>query len=138
MTKFYRILEHTADIGFEAYGATEEEALENSAYALVSIITNPEQIKPEKTKSIAISADDREQMLIRYLNEILYVIDGESFVPAQVKVKRSGETTLYADLYGELRSDELETRTDVKAITYHQLEFRRSDKGYTIRVFVDI
>ncbi len=134
----FRILEHTADIGFEAYGETEEEVLANAALALVSIITDPETIKIEDEKTIEVSADDREHMLVRYLNEVLYVIDGESFLPAKAVITRENDYTLRAVLHGETRSDIHDVRTDVKAITYHQLTFEKTGTGYVIRVFVDI
>lgn len=138
MADTYRILEHTADIGFEAYGATKEQALEHAGIALLSIITDPDKILIRQQKTIEINADDRQQLLVRYLNEVLYLIDGESFLPARVKVSLQGDTTLQAVLHGEKRTDIHEIRTDVKAITYHQLRFERSGDGYVIRIFVDI
>lgn len=138
MADTYRILEHTADIGFEAYGATREQALEHAGIALLSIITDPDKVFIRQQKTIEITADDRQQLLVRYLNEILYLIDGESFLPAKIKVSLQGDTSLHAVLDGETRTDNHEIRTDVKAITYHQLRFERSNDGYVIQIFVDI
>ena len=138
MVENFRILEHIADTGFEAYGESEEEALANAAVALVSIITDPEQIKIDGEKTIEVEGDDREHLVVRYLNELLYVIDGESFLPAKAEVTLGGGHTLKAVLSGETRTGGHDVRTDVKAITYHQLAFQRTETGYIIRVFVDI
>lgn len=138
MTESFQILEHTADIGFEAYGGTEPEVFANAAIALVSIITDPEQIAIRDEKTIHVDADDREQLLVRYLNEVLYVIDGESFLPAKVRITLHDNYALSAVLSGEVRAEHHDVRTDVKAITYHQLAFRETGTGYSIRVFVDI
>jgi SHS2 domain-containing protein len=134
----FRILEHTADIGFEAFGKNENDVLANATLALVSLITDPKRVKSEERKYIDIKADDREQLLVRYLNEVLYLIDGESFVPAHAEVTFIDNTSLRAEFIGEKRSDRHDIRTDVKAITYHQLAFEKTDNGYRIRVFVDI
>lgn len=134
----FRILEHTADIGFEAYGETEEETLANASMALVSIITDPDSIKIVDSKTVEVKADDNEQLLVRYLNEVLYIIDGESFLPAKATVQREKDFSLRAVLHGETRTALHDVRTDVKAITYHQLKFEKTDSGYVIRVFVDI
>jgi SHS2 domain-containing protein len=136
--ELFRILEHTADIGFEAFGKNEKDVLANATLALVSLITDPKRVKSEERKYIDIKADDREQLLVRYLNEVLYLIDGESFVPAYAEVTFIADTSLRAEFIGEKRSDLHDIRTDVKAITYHQLAFEKTDNGYWIRVFVDI
>lgn len=138
MMETFQILEHTADIGFEAYGGTEPEVFANAAIALVSIITDPEQIAIRGERSIHVDADDREQLLVRYLNEVLYVIDGDSFLPAKAVVTLHDNQALSATLYGEERTERHDVRTDVKAITYHQLAFQETETGYSIRVFVDI
>ncbi len=138
MSESYRILEHTADIGFEAYGATREEGLANAAIALTSIITDPDSVAVKNKHTIEVSAGDWEQLLVRYLNEVLYIIDGESFLPAKADVKLQEDYSLIAVLYGETRTEDHDVRTDVKAITYHQLKFEQVNNGFIVRVFVDI
>jgi SHS2 domain-containing protein len=138
MRKKYNMLEHTADIGFEAFGDTREEALANAATALVSLITDPDQIRTAGTREFSVAGDDWEQFLVRYLNEILYIIDAESFVPADATVTPGNGCTAHVVLRGESRSQRHEIRTDVKAITYHQLRFDETETGYYIRLFVDI
>lgn len=138
MENKYQVLEHTADIGFEAYGRTREEALANAALALVSLISNPDQIRISDEKRLQVHGEDWEQVLVRYLSEILFVIDAESFLPAEVDVFIPEEYYLTVVLRGEQRTNDHEIRIDVKAITYHQLLFEKTETGYRIRVFVDI
>jgi SHS2 domain-containing protein len=76
---------------------------------------------------------------VRWLSEILYQLDGRGFVPRRVSVQRVDETGLSATLRGEqLDLARHSTRTDVKAITYHQLSVQESRQGVVLRVFVDI
>jgi SHS2 domain-containing protein len=138
MKSGYRILEHTADIGFEAFGQTREEALANGTTALLSIITDPDAVSPTDERDIEINADDWEQLAVRYLNEVLYLVDAESFLPSRVQLRCKSGYVLTARLYGETRNERHEMRTDVKAVTYHQLRFTEAADGYRLRVFVDI
>jgi len=138
MTESYKILEHTADIGFEAFGKSRDEVIATAVTALVSIITDPDKIDTKKNYKIEVTGDDWEQLLVRFLNEVLYIIDGESFLPAKAEVQTGAHHIIQATLYGEKRNESHDVRTDVKAITYHQLVFKKTEAGYSIRVFVDI
>jgi hypothetical protein len=44
----FRTLEHTADVGFEAYGRSRQEVSANSARALMNIIVDLDSIEPRR------------------------------------------------------------------------------------------
>ena len=46
MSEPFEVLEHTADIGFRAWGATAAELFENAAQAMMSIAAETETIDP--------------------------------------------------------------------------------------------
>jgi SHS2 domain-containing protein len=66
------------------------------------------------------------------------MIDGESFIPAQAEITLAANYTLKAMISGEPRATHHTSRTDVKAVTYHQLTFKETADGFILRVFVDI
>ena len=139
MNAGYRILEHPADLGIEAWGRTVGEAYEQAAEALVAVLVDPETVSACTEVTVDVSAEDLEHLLVRWLSEILYQLDGRGFVPRRVSVQRVDETGLSATLRGEqLDLARHSTRTDVKAITYHQLSVQESRQGVVLRVFVDI
>jgi SHS2 domain-containing protein len=138
MQQLYRILDHTADTGFEVRGISREEVFARSVYALVSIIVDPLTIKATDTRLLRVEAEDWEQLVVRFLNEILYMIDAEFFIPARAVVTLRPKFKLEAIISGEPRTLHHTLRTDVKAITYHQLVFNKTADGYILRVFVDI
>ena len=139
MSGGYRILEHPADLGIEARGRSIGEAFEHAAEGLIAILLDPEQIRPREELRVHLAASDREHLLVRWLSEILYQIDGRGFVPRAFAVELRGETELLATLMGEaLDLRRHATRTDVKAVTYHQLSVRETEAGVLLTVFLDI
>ena len=135
----YRILDHPADLGIEARGNTLAEAFEQAACGLVSVIVDPDSVRPVESRAVIIEAGDHQQLLVRWLTEVLYLYDGLKFVPRDFRIERVSSRLLEAQVRGE-PFDRLRhaVRLDVKAITYHQLEIRRRGSGHGLQVFLDI
>ena len=81
-----RMLDHTADVGFEVE-APELEALFDEARRalLVTVIEWPPK-GGEKEESVPLSASDLEILLVRWINELVYLLQGEGFVPVHADV----------------------------------------------------
>ncbi len=133
-----QILEHTADTGFEVEGDTKENVIAGAVTALVSMITDETSIQESIERTVHTEGDDWAQAIVRYLNEVLYMIDGDGFLPARAVVEIPSSFTIDSTLYGEERSSDHMQRNDVKAITYHQILFTEAGAGFRLRVFVDI
>jgi SHS2 domain-containing protein len=132
-------LDHPSDIGIEAHGATCGEAFDHAASALLAIILDPSKVQSTLQRLITIDAADTEQLLVRWLSEILYLYDGQGFVVASSTITRCTQTTLEAVVSGEpFDATRHPTRMDVKAVTYHQLSVRQDAAGWHLRVFLDI
>jgi SHS2 domain-containing protein len=135
----FTILEHPADIGIEAWGATLGEAFENAARGLTALILDPSSVEPRETRQLELDGVDAEHLLIRWLSEILYLYDGERFVVSQFVVHSLSPSHLRAVLRGEpFLPEKHPTRTDVKAVTYHQLQVDEGKESSRVRVFLDI
>ena len=135
----FRILEHPSDIGIEARGESLARAFESAARGLMSVILDPSTVGASEVRKIHLKASDREQLLVRWLGEILYLYDGQEFASGEFSVLSCTETSLSADIRGEtLPKGIRKTRMDVKAVTYHQLAVRSDENGVTVRVFLDI
>jgi SHS2 domain-containing protein len=134
-----RFLDHPSDIGIEARGATCAEAFTRAAGALVSLILDPSTVDASERRSITLQATDSEQMLVRWLSEILYLYDGQGFVPKEFTVSQCTPARLEATVAGEpLRAGKHHVRMDIKAVTYHQLAVWQDDEGWGVRVYLDI
>ena len=135
----FTLVEHPADIGIEAWGPDLASAFEQAALGLISVIVDPATVLPERSREVRVTASDVDQLLVRWLSELLYLVDGEDFVPSSCTIISIEPRSLLALCRGETHRPERHTpRTEVKAITYHQLSVRSGNDGARVRVFLDI
>jgi SHS2 domain-containing protein len=135
----FELLEHPADIGFRARGTTLEELFSSCARALVSIILDPSAIRPIESISIPGAGGDLGGLLVNWLNEVLYYVDGRRLALAEFAVSHVAETSVECIARGEPRDRERHpSRVTVKAVTYHQLNVERTADGWVADVYVDI
>jgi SHS2 domain-containing protein len=135
----FRILEHTADVGFEAHGATWEEVFANAARALFHLIVEPESVVPREETAVRVEGRDPPDLLVNWLSELLYLHDAEGWLFCDFELRALQDTSLAAVVRGE-RIDRArhQLKLMVKAITYHQLALEHTPQGWQARVYVDI
>lgn len=135
----FRVLEHTADIGFEALGSTCEEVFANAAAALVSLFVDLETIEPKEELSIRVEGADLPSLLVNWLSEILFLVDAEGLLFREFQVIQLNEHSITAMARGE-KFDRARhpVKLLVKAITYHQLALAPVAEGWHAEVYVDI
>ncbi|HKS94857.1 MAG TPA: archease [Terriglobia bacterium] len=135
----FRVLEHTADVGFEALGNTREEVFGNAARALTDLMVDLPTIRPAQEVSIEVSSSSAANLLVDWLSEILYRYDAESWLFCDFTVTRLSDQALAAVARGE-KFDPVRHRIKllVKAVTYHQLVLENARDGWRAQVYVDI
>jgi SHS2 domain-containing protein len=137
----YRILPHTADGKFQAFGRTLEEAFGNAALATASLMWDWSTIEPKVHHFIHVSGIDREQLLVKFLGEVIYLFETKRFLLGKVdglRIRPQFEgLSLEAVLGGETLLPRHELTGDVKAVTYHDLKIEERD-GFTVQVVVDM
>lgn len=136
----YKFLEHTADVKFQAYGKNLKGAFSNAVKATARILTDNE-VKCKITKNITVSGSDLKSLLYNFLEEILFLIDSESFLPARVKAIKisrvKGKYLLNSVIMGD-RITNYETHGDIKAVTYNEMEIREEKGRACVQVVYDI
>ena len=79
-----------------------------------------------------------ETLLVSWLQELLYLLDTEDLVFGRFQVKLHG-FSLEAIAWGDVFDPKIHTmKTEIKAVTYHQLEVAKSDQGWQAQVIFDI
>ena len=74
-TSDYEVFEHPADLGIRGWGRTLEEAFTNAATALFEVITEPDKVHQEEEIDFEVESDDREALLVDFLNELVSSMD---------------------------------------------------------------
>ncbi len=138
-TQPYRILEHTADAGIAAHGATLAEAFAHAAQGMYALMVDPATIRDAEVRDVTASASDREKLLVAWLLELLFLTDTEGLLFRRFSVQIDNESVLHARAFGEpLDHDRHTQRVAVKAVTYHMLSVEESPNGYDVQVLFDI
>jgi len=137
----YELLEHEADVGIRGYGNTIEEAFENGAKAMFSIMIDLETVESEKNVEIKCEAPDIEALFVEWLNELLTKKDIEemSFSRFKVKIYKGDIYKLEGTASGEKFSQKKhKAKLEVKGATYSGLKIGKKDEKIFIQCIVDV
>ena len=135
----FEVLEHTADTGFRAWGATREAMFAAAAEALVSIAIEIADVEPRSPYEIGARGEDEESLLVNFLNEVLYQLDGARIAFRRFEVNQIEGDRIAATGWGEPRDAERHrARIVVKGVTYHQLRITHTLERSEAEVYLDI
>ncbi len=136
--KKFDIVEHTADAGIVAYGVGLKEAFANAAYGMFSLMADLDKVDEDFRRTIEVEAEDREELVVAWLNELLYLLDVERVILKRFDITQLSDTRLKAEVFGDRidRSRHI-LQAGIKAATHHTLDIRKND-GYSIRVIFDV
>ncbi len=135
----FEILEHTADIGLRARGPTAEAMFAAAAEALVSIAIETEDIRERERYPLHAAGDDLESLLVNWLSEVLYLVDGAQVAARRFEVRLAEHRSAEGAAWGE-RRDAARHRGKlvVKGVTYHQLRIAEDGGGWMCEVYLDV
>ena len=135
----FEFLDHPADIGFRAYGPSLPGLFINCACALVSLVHDVSDITSAQRIPIAAEGSDYESLLVNFLNEVLYYIDGKRLAFRDFTIEELDDVHINCIGTGEPRDTERHgSKAVVKAVTYHQLRIAREGDHWIAEVYVDI
>ncbi len=135
----HRLLEHTADMGIEATAGTPEELFAEAALGLLEMIFGESEADFREERTVEVHGGDLGELLVNWLNEVLYLFEMQQFCPAGFEVELRGETRLKARVSGEPFDPRRHpVEREVKAVTYHLLEVGRSGDQWRAVVYVDL
>ncbi len=139
----YRYLEDiaTADAAFEVVGRTLEELFRDAAIATFEIMVDVKSVEPGITREIMLKNRTVDNLLFDWLSELVYLKDADAllFSKFDVSIKKNGSYELKATASGETINQEKHIlRSDVKAVTFHMFEVKKTGENWTARVILDI
>jgi len=137
--KRYETFDHTADVGIRAFGKTVEDVFVNAAYALFDLLTNLKSVQSRVNREIIVEGMDLEDLLVRWLSELLFLCEGEGYLFREFSILSLTPNSLKAVVEGEIFDPARhEFKTEIKAITYHQVEVAQKDGRWVGKVIFDI
>ncbi len=136
----YEPLEHTAEAGIIARGATLAEAFANVAEGMYDLMLELDGVEERESRELALEDQNTEALLVDWLLELLFLTETEGLVFRRFAVDELSGTRLRARVWGE-RFDPERHRSHnvvVKAVTHYLLEIGREDGGHRVQVLFDI
>lgn len=133
----------TSDLSFAARGDTLGDLFAASAEALLAATVEDWQaVRAEVPRSVELRDDQADLLLLRFLNELIYLRDVDRLLlrPQRVSVSADGEElVLEARLAGEPIDRAChELVGEPKAATAHALTLQSGPDGWTATVTVDV
>ena len=137
--KPFEVLNHTADIGLMIYGEDLKALFENAGRAFFYLITDLKKVRIKTDRKINLRGESLERLMVDWLTELLYLHDVQSLLFKEFEIDAVGEDGLKAVARGESFQEGIHTiKTQVKAVTYHQIEVRKEDGGWRAKVILDL
>ncbi len=141
MPRGYEYFEHTADAGAVVRGATLPRLFENASRALFDLICDRRAVRPRRIVRLAVRGSSLEDLLVRWLSELLYRLETEDTLFTSFTVARVDRRLLRAR--GSARGERIDRsrhrlRREIKAVTYHQIEFVRGRSAWRVRLVFDV
>ncbi|MEM1683550.1 MAG: archease [Ignisphaera sp.] len=146
MDRGFEFLDHTADVLIKVWGESIEAVFEEAAKAVFEIITDTSRVEPKVAIPINICGFDIENLLYRWLEEMLYHHDSKNMVFSKFIVNKMYEINgeekqicIEGYIYGEeFQHNKHEPRTVVKAITYNEMRIWKEKEKWYATFVVDI
>ncbi len=135
----YRLLEHTADMGLEAQGGSLAELFSEAAQALREMLFGPATGREEQTIHLRVTGQDQGELLVNWLNEILYLFEVRGIYPVSFSIERIDAHSVCGLVHGErFHPERHPVERVVKAATYHQLLVEKDGDEWRARVYLDL
>ncbi len=134
--KNFEIGEHTADLELLVRGRRIEDIFLNAARAVLSYTAPGPSAPPTIQKEIHLTAPNREELLVDWLNEILYLQEKEGAVFRSFEVRNLTDREIRAAVSGGKTFSG--TGPEIKAATYHDLYIKETSSGWEAHVILDL
>ncbi|MCM8768333.1 MAG: archease [Candidatus Omnitrophica bacterium] len=132
----FKLLDHPADVRLKVSARTLESLFESAARGLMSLL-KPMGENPAGVREIRLEAVSREELLVRFLEELIYLVEVKGKFPVRLKVKIDEEEGI-CRLQAKVTLRQGKATREVKAATYHGLKILQEPGGYSAAIIFDV
>ncbi|MCP4665930.1 MAG: archease [Deltaproteobacteria bacterium] len=135
----FSLLDHTADLGMQVHGPDLVTLFEEAARSIICIMIGAPRVGKTDTMKLHVDAQDLPDLMVRWLGEILYLLQGEKKVVTHVKIDSLSPVHLVATLKTvPFDPNRHEIIREIKAVTYHQIDVAQKNDQWEARVIFDL
>lgn len=128
-------IEHTADNALHIRAEDLAGLLRNAAFGMLGIMGLPQDKVGEDKRTIEVRGIDREDLLIAWLEELLYLIEQHNIGIGKMDIQVV-EDTIAVAVIDEVPS--MIPSKEIKAVTYHGIEILESEGGLEVTIVFDV
>ena len=135
-----RRLAHTADTGISVTAPTFDLCLARAAAGMFAGFLRPTSEAARTVRTdVELEADSRTELLVRWLEELLYRSDSDGLAFVEFEAHSKGGNRLQAAGWAVPFDAAVEqVGPVVKAVTRHGLELRKDPSGWRAQIFFDV
>jgi len=140
-TNNYEIFYTTADIGLKIKGKSLNQLFKNAAEGFSSMLGKIKDVNSKNTeeKKINLCSESLEGLIVKFLNEILYIFEVKNKILVKCKVQELNNNCIKGKIeFAEFSNSEIEYNHPVKAVTYHNLKIKKTNGFYSAKIVMDI
>jgi SHS2 domain-containing protein len=136
----HRFVDHTGDMALEVWAPALPELFDEAVRALFAVIVDVATVEERDEVPVAIAgAADRDDLLVRFLSELLFLHDARGWLFRAFRVRRIDEHGIEGEAHGEPMDPERHAiERQVKAVTYHALGVREDPSGWRATIVLDL
>jgi SHS2 domain-containing protein len=137
--KPYELIDHTADIGIKAYGSDLKELFKNAAFAMFDIMADLQGLKTSVTVEVRKDAPNREELLIEWLDELLYNFYTKGLIFSTFEITELDDQHIVGKAHGRhIGENKSRLKTEIKAATYHDLKIEQKENSWQTQLIFDV
>lgn len=138
-TGTYEFFDHMADVGIQIQAGSLEELFRTAGRALMEWMGPPPEVGPHIEVEVHVEAEDSEELLVRWLQELLFLFHQRHAYLMEVPSISLQGWTMDATLVSRQWDESIAGRfQEVKAITYHMLNVSCEGSLWCACVILDI
>lgn len=133
----HRVVPHTADLLLEAWGSSREACLAEAVRALAATFVDARRA-PTTEVPFTIGPDTDDELLVRLLDEVVYLVDARGVVPVDAAVEPV-EGGVISGTFAVADVGDVEVvGVPPKAIAHHAVVLEQRGDHWFARVTVDV
>jgi SHS2 domain-containing protein len=138
----YRYLDHVTDAYIEAYGDSMEEAFSYAAKGTINVMFEIRDIQSKSKLEFVVEGHDYSELLFNWLERILLLIAIDNKVMSDFEIKISKLDSKY-QLTALTMTESIDLskhgyRTEIKGVTYHEMEVLQEGGLNKVRFILDL
>jgi SHS2 domain-containing protein len=135
----YEEIPHTADWSLRVWATDHAQLFTEAARGMNTLAGILLAKEPRLERSFTVSGPDAESLLVSFLSELVYYAEQEKLAfdrfNLQLVLEKGKPCQLAAILTG---APILSLNKTIKAVTYHNLNIRKSERGVEVEIVFDV